>query len=339
MIDERWDADVEEIADALRKILIVESDNEAIRKAESEHDGISPDLELHIREFGLDQLEGSAALFARVALELGRALASTAFVETMPVLALTARPGVSYGFGNLVPASVPTVAVTGGSVRAEPLRGTPRRTAAGDMLVEHQSCGAGEEIGGGELSERIERYSLLTNAARIVGAGQALLEYTVAYAKEREQFGRPIGSFQAIRHRLANVVADLDAAELLVRKAAFTAESESGGDGAPPRHFAIMVWAKAVQAGRLTATNAHQVFGGNGFAMEYDVQLYSRRIRSWATRGPRVDRLLAELGRMVLDPAKRDRMSFIWQFQRGIQIPRWAQEADSVGARNQDLLN
>ena len=334
MIDERWDSDVEEIATALRKMLSAESSSELVRRAEAEHGGISPELQSQIEAFGLDQLEGSAALFARVALELGRAIAPTAFVETMPVLALAGRPAVSYGFGNLVPASVPKVAVVSDVVSAERLNGVARKTAAGDVLVAHQTGGEHEQIGGAELGDRIERYALLTNAARLVGASQALLEYTVGYAKEREQFGRPIGSFQAIRHRLANVVADVDAADLLLRKAAFAADPDNGGDGAPAGHFAIMVWAKAVQAARLTATNAHQVFGGNGFAMEYDVQLYSRRMRSWAMRGPRVDGLLSELGRMVLDPARRDEMRLVWQFERGIQIPRWAREADSQGVEN-----
>ena len=329
MIDERWDPEVEEIAEALAKMLAAESSPEAVRAAERDHQGVSPPLQLQIDAFGLDGLEGSPALFARIAMEFGRSLASVPFVETMPVLALTGQPGIAFGFRGLVPASLARAVVWGsnGATIVE-VGGAGRKTAAGDHLVEIDANAAGESLGDADLADRLKRYAALVNAARIVGAGQALLSYARDYVCEREQFGRPIGSFQAIGHRLANVVGELDAADLLVRKAAFAAEVENGGDGAPPAHFATMVWAKAVQAGRLAATDAHQVFGGNGFAMEYDVQLYSRRIRNWIMRGPRTSESLADFGRALLDPASRDAMTLLWQFETGVEIPRWAREAD-----------
>lgn len=331
MIDERWDPEVEEIADALAKMLSAESRSEDVRAAEQYHDGASPGMGAHIEAFGLDQLEGSPALFARVAMEFGRSLAATPFVETMPLLALTGRPGIAYGFDGFAPASLAQAAVwRADGVHVVPVEGVGRKTSAGDRLVSLGAKAAGEVIGDAQLADRLDRYSSLVSAARIVGAGQALLEYAKAYVSEREQFGRPIGSFQAVGHRLTNVVGELDAADLLVRKAAFAAEPGNGGDGAPPSHFSAMVWAKAVQAGRVACTNAHQVFGGNGFAMEYDVQLYSRRIRNWAMRGPRTGEVLADFGRALLDPAQRDAMALIWQFDTGIDVPRWAREADRV---------
>lgn len=332
MMDERWDDDVEEIAEALAKMLAAESSSEAVRRAEAEHGGASPQMAAQIAAFGLDELEGSAALFARIAMEFGRALAPTPLVETLPVLALTGRPGIAWGFEGWTPAAAKSIAVrTTEGLFATPVTGEPRRTAAGDLLVTHASDDPGERLGDTDLADRVERFAALTNAARIVGAGQALLRYAINYVSAREQFGRPIGAFQAVGHRLADIVAKLDAADLMVRKAAFAAEEDNGGDGAPPQHFAVMAWVAAVEAGRLAATDGHQVFGGNGFAMEYDVQLYSRRIRSWAMRGPRVSSALAELGRMVLDPAVRNDMALLWQFERGIQIPRWAREADVAG--------
>lgn len=331
MIDERWSEDVTEIADALAKMLAIESANEKVRKAEDEHGGIDPALSAQLEAFGLDQLEGEPELFARIAFELGKSLASVAFVETMPVLALTGKAGVSLGFSGPVPSVNRLVAVRDGdAVRIEELNGDLRRSAAGDGLVFHQVTGKGEVIGDAALADRLQRYADLVDAARLVGAGQAALAYGVDYASQREQFGKIISTYQGVSHRLARVAGDLDAAELLVRKAAFTASTAHGGDGAPPQHFAIMVRAKAIQAARFAATNVHQVLGGNGFAMEYDVQLYSRRIRSWAMRGRRSGPDLAELGRMVLDPAKRDAMAMLWHYEKGIQLPRWAQEADGV---------
>lgn len=332
MIDERWDPDVEEVADALARMLSAESPSAEVRAAERDHDGASPAIEARIAAFGLDQLAGSPALFARIAMEFGRSLAATSFVETMPVLALTGRSGIGYGFDGFAPASLSRAAVRrADGVYIVPVRGEGRQTVAGDRLVALAPMAAGERAGDAQLADQLGRYAALVNAARIVGAGQALLDYARDYVSQREQFGRPIGSFQAVGHRLANVVGELDAADLLVRKSAFAAVPENGGDGAPPGHFAVMVWAKAVQAGRIACTNAHQVFGGNGFAMEYDVQLYSRRIRNWAMRGPRASAALADLGRALLDPARRDRMTLLWQFDEGMDVPRWAREADGYG--------
>ncbi|SCW90358.1 Acyl-CoA dehydrogenase, C-terminal domain [Sphingobium faniae] len=261
---------------------------------------------------------------------MGRSLAPTAHVDAMPVQALLGRSGVSVGFDGPVPAANASVAVRRGEqVVIEPLSGPPRRTAAGDFLVDHVSGQDGEVVGDAALADRLLRFRALTDAARLVGAGQALLAYGADYAREREQFGKIIGTYQGVAHRLSRAAGELDAAELLVRKAAFTASVEHGGDGAPPSHFAIMVWTKAIAAARFVSTNVHQTFGGNGFAMEYDVQLYSRRLRNWAMRGPRPGAQLADLARMALHPARREAMTMLWHYETGMPLPRWAREADA----------
>jgi hypothetical protein len=331
MLDERWSQDVEEIADVLSRMLAAESNSERIRKAEKQHLGIDLDLVTQLDVFGLYGLEGEPELFARIALELGRSLASVAFVETMPVQALTGRSGISLGFSGPVPAANALVAVHDGDlVRVEKLNGASRESAASDALVNHQLTGEGEVIGDSTLADRLQRYADMIDAARLVGASKALLAYGVDYVSQREQFGKIIATYQGVSHRLARTAGEIDAAELLVRKAAFAASRANGGDGAPSAHFAIMVRAKAIQAARFAATNIHQVFGGNGFAMEYDVQLYSRRIRSWAMRGRRSGPDLVELGRMVLDSNRREAMTMLWHHENGIPLPRWASEADQV---------
>ncbi len=331
MLDERWSSEVEEIAEALVRMLAAESIIERVRTAEEKSAGFDEELERQLTAFGLHDLTGSPELFARIALEMGRVLASTGYVETMPVLAITGRAGVSLGMSGPVPAVNARVAIRrGNDVWIEPLAGDVRKSAAGDNLVAHRSEGAGEMIGDAALADRLQRFADMIDAARLVGAGQALLAYGLDYVKQREQFGRVIGSYQAVAHKLARVAGDLDAAELLVRKAAFAADAQHGGDGAPPSHFAIMVRTKAIEASRLAATGIHQVFGGNGFAMEYNVQLFSRRIRSWAMRGRRADLDLARLGRMILDPAQRADMRLLWHFEKGMSLPRWALEADSI---------
>lgn len=310
-------------------MLEVESSTQRVRDAERDHGGHDAALVRHLREFGLEEMQGDADLFARIAFELGRALASTPLVDTLPVQALTGRTGVALAFGRPVPAGVDQVAVRrADGVYIEALRGQPRMTAAGDALVEHVGTQECEALGGLDLADRLERYAALTDAARLVGAGQGLLRLGTTYASERRQFGKIIGTYQGVAHRLADAAGRLDAAELLVRKAAFTARSAAGGDGAPAVAFALMLRSKAVEAARGVATDVHQVFGGNGFSVEYDVQLYSRRLRSWALRGPRIGGDLAALGRLVLDPERRDALRLMWHYDEGMPLPRWAIEAD-----------
>ena len=115
-----------------------------------------------------------------------------------------------------------------------------------------------------------------------------------------------------------------------MRKTAWISEPSQGGAGAPARMFAAMVWAKAVDTGRLVASAVHQVMGGYGFTVEEDTQLYSRRIRSWTMRLPTPGREVAELGRMLLDPARRDSVRGLWHHDRGVPLPRWAAETDGL---------
>jgi len=327
MLDERWSQDVEEVAQALRVLLQTESSIVRVRAAEASEDGRDRVLEAALAAFGLEDLEAGPEMFARLAYELGHALASGAHVECMPVQALLGQRGVALAFGGLADASAPAIAaVHDGGVDIVMPEGAPLRSVAGDWRVAHAA--AGERVGDSPVANRLQRFSDLVTAARLTGAGQALLKYAASYAREREQFGRPIGAFQSVAHKLADVAIALDGAELTVRKAAFMASPEAGGDGAPPCAFAIMARARASQSALLAATHAHQVMGGAGFAREYDVQLYSRRIRSWALRGPRTGPDLQALARMVLDPDLRGQLHLLWHNDTGLSVPRWALEAD-----------
>jgi alkylation response protein AidB-like acyl-CoA dehydrogenase len=329
VLDERWSEDAEAIGEALRKLLCAECTPERVRAAEAASDGRDRAFEAKLGEFGLNELTGSPELFARVAFELGRALAPCAFVESMPVLAVLGLPNIAYGFDGLAPAAAGRVATSrDDGVYVQDLVGSARRSAAGDFLIPYRCEEAGELIGNAGDAERIRRFADMVDAARMVGAGQRLLEYGVAYARERQQFGKLIGSYQGVAHRLAGAATALDSAELMLRKSAFTAAQGAGGDGAPPVLFAVMVRVKAIDAARGVATAVHQVFGGYGFAMEYDVQLYSRRLRSWAMRGKSPGHALAELGHALLDPTHRDAMRHLWHYESGMPLPRWAREVD-----------
>jgi alkylation response protein AidB-like acyl-CoA dehydrogenase len=111
-------------------------------------------------------------------------------------------------------------------------------------------------------------------AAYAVGGAQFTLEITTQYAKDREQFDKPLGAFQAISHYLADAKTAIDGATLLAREAAW-ARSESRDVS----RLAPMAKLFACQTFRDTTAMAQQVFGGVGFTLEYDVQLYFRRAK------------------------------------------------------------
>jgi alkylation response protein AidB-like acyl-CoA dehydrogenase len=99
----------------------------------------------------------------------------------------------------------------------------------------------------------------------------------VEYAKERHQFGVPIGSFQSIARDLADVATLIDGARLLARQAAW-AQAEDDQDF---HSLAGMAFLFATRAARRASNVALHVHGGYGFTLEYDIQLYYRRAQSW----------------------------------------------------------
>ncbi|MCI3241231.1 acyl-CoA dehydrogenase family protein [Streptomyces spinosisporus] len=106
-------------------------------------------------------------------------------------------------------------------------------------------------------------------ACEAVGAADRALERTVGYVRQREQFGRPIGSFQAVKHRLADVYVQLQAA----RSAAYYAAWSTAHD----EHVGPLALAQSLEALRTAAAEAVQLHGGIGFTWEHEAHLYFKR--------------------------------------------------------------
>ncbi len=124
----------------------------------------------------------------------------------------------------------------------------------------------------------IERALLRAAAAKsveLVGSSQQVLEMTVDYAKQRVQFGRPIGSFQAIQHHCANMATDVDGSRYIAYQAAWALS-----EGMEARREVSMAKAWVSDASRRVAALGHQVHGGIGFTKEHDMQLFSRRAKA-----------------------------------------------------------
>ncbi len=111
-------------------------------------------------------------------------------------------------------------------------------------------------------------------AAQAIGGAERALEMTVQYAKDRHQFDKPLGAFQSIAHYLADAATTVDGGNTLVYEAAW-ARSE----GKPIDRLAPMAKLFACQTFRDVTAMAQQVYGGVGFTIEYDIQLYFRRAK------------------------------------------------------------
>lgn len=119
----------------------------------------------------------------------------------------------------------------------------------------------------------------LGTAAVLVGLAQHLLDTTVDYASDRRQFGAPIGSFQAVKHHLADVAIALEFARPLVHRAAWSLDTDQ-----PDAAIHVsMAKARAGDAAELAARHALQCHGAIGYSFEYDLHLWMKRV--WALSG------------------------------------------------------
>ena len=116
--------------------------------------------------------------------------------------------------------------------------------------------------------------AIILAAAQAVGGAQYALDITVQYAKDRQQFDKPLGAFQALAHYLADGATTVDGAQVLVHEAAW-----ASSEGRPVAKLAPMAKLYACQTFRDVTATAQQIFGGIGFTVEFDIQLYFRRAK------------------------------------------------------------
>ncbi|MET7661561.1 acyl-CoA dehydrogenase family protein [Streptomyces sp. NPDC005463] len=138
-----------------------------------------------------------------------------------------------------------------------------------DVAAELLGSGEGDEVAAALAAMGDAAATVL--AAEAVGAAERALERTVEHVRRREQFGRPIGSFQAVKHRLADVYVQVQAARSAAYYAAWSAGSGSG------ERTGGLALAQALEALRTAASEAVQLHGGIGFAWEHDAHLYLKR--------------------------------------------------------------
>jgi alkylation response protein AidB-like acyl-CoA dehydrogenase len=131
---------------------------------------------------------------------------------------------------------------------------------------------------------RVANTAVALGSLDLVGIGQAVLDRTVDYTKLRHQFGRPIASFQAAQHLIANMHIALAAARLAAHSAVFWI-----GRGHTATRETAIARMHAATAARLITLDAHQLHGGMGYVTETDLHLWTERARLGSTFGGGVD--------------------------------------------------
>ena len=137
-----------------------------------------------------------------------------------------------------------------------------------------RSAVLGEVDRGWPIVEEILRRGAVGKCAEMVGNSQQVLEMAVEYAKNRVQFGRPIGSFQAVQHHCANMATDVDGSRFITYQAAWRI-----AEGLPCAREVSMAKAWVSEACQRVVALGHQIHGGIGFTMEHDMQLFFRRAK------------------------------------------------------------
>jgi len=141
-----------------------------------------------------------------------------------------------------------------------------------DAFVPDEAVVGREGHAWGQLMSGLNTERLILGAM-MLGRGQRAFDDTLAYVRQRRQFGRPVGSFQTLKHRLADMAVELECARLLVRDVARRVDEEPGANLA---RESSMVKLKTTEVARHVALEGMQMLGGYGYATEYDMEGHVR---------------------------------------------------------------
>jgi alkylation response protein AidB-like acyl-CoA dehydrogenase len=134
----------------------------------------------------------------------------------------------------------------------------------------------------GDFAKLFHAFSIerLGNAAVSLAIGQAALDQSIEYVQIREQFGKPVVEFQAVQMMLADMIVQMEAARLLVYRAA-----QCAGYGLPDPLQVSIAKRAANEAGKQVSDLAIQLHGGNGYTEEYGIERLHRDAHGWAIAG------------------------------------------------------
>ncbi len=287
-------------AASLRELL-ADADTPSVIRAWARRDH-APGRKLWQRlgELGLAELGAHPVELVMAFEELGRAAVPGPYVESIAVLPALLPGADSDAMATLaMPPHVPfavdgSVAevvylVEDGVLSSASVVATADSVDRARLLAE--VC-ATDSLGEVDPAPAFERGALAT-AAQILGSGTALLERATAYAKQRVQFGKPIGSFQAVKHQLADAVVSLELARPLLFGAALALDTPTAERDVSAAKVAC------TDAAYRSSRAALQVHGAIGYTAEYDLALWLTKVRAlmsaWGTQRLHRDRVLAAI--------------------------------------------
>ena len=312
--------DQQSIDDVLSSFFANESPPAVVREAEPL--GFAPPLWAALRAFdacgmGAAEAEGGGGAtlsdLVVVAEAIGRSVAPVPLIEHLvasrivasadvvsgdSIATIALRPAAADGVWRLVPAGAIADVVLGVdgddlvAVRSTPPGAAPANHGSAPLADRSARDGERTVIGAAsDFDIALDEWRVLT-AAALVGIARAALDLALEYVLEREQFGRLIGSYQALQHGLADFPGLIDGARFLTHKAAWSADTGRRGsagiidmDGGEVTEFgalAAMAFIQAADAAAVCTDRSLHYHGGYGFSAEYDIQLYFRRARGWA---------------------------------------------------------
>jgi len=147
----------------------------------------------------------------------------------------------------------------------------------GKVSFENVKVPEGDILGkvghGSDIVAHMMRRATVLKCAEVSGACQAVLDMSNTYAKERMQFGKPIGAFQVIQHKLVDMLIDVEGLQYLVYQAAWLVSTD-----APCELQIAMAKARANEVYRSVALSGVKIHGAIGFTMDHDIGLYYRRV-------------------------------------------------------------
>ncbi|MDL5159074.1 acyl-CoA dehydrogenase family protein [Actinomycetospora termitidis] len=325
-------SEIDELRDAVADVLRARSTAEALEAAE--RDGWAPDVWSALAEGGFatvavpESAGGSGGSVAQACAVLeacgaasapvpvaetgllaGRLLASAGLSVPEGPVTTVASPGVSFSDGVLAGAvdRVPwgrsaSLALVAGSsvVVVAPGSGvvTPGRNIAGEPRDHVDLTGVRPLESapvGPDAVEDLRRRGALSRAALIAGAARAVLDLTVRYTGEREQFGRPVAKFPAVAAHLVQIAEQAEIAAMAARSAA----EGAGEEGEPAALDVAAAFSVASDAAGAVATAAHQATGAMGMTREFGLGVLTRRLWSWRDEWGGGAAWAAELGRSL----------------------------------------
>ena len=231
--------------------------------------------------------------------QLGRFAVPGPYVESVAVLpalgvevgdsiaALAAPPHVPYALDAGVADAVYLLA--GSTLSFAEVTSAKESVDKARLLGAVRAVGESREVDSLVAFER----GVLAVSAQLLGLGAALLDRSVAYAKQRNQFGKPIGSFQAVKHQLADVSVGLELARPLLFGAALSLDTSMAARDVSAAKVAC------TDAAYRAARTALQVHGAIGYTAEYDLALWLTKVRAlmsaWGTQRWHRDRIRAAI--------------------------------------------